>query len=374
MRIAFVAASQVPSTTANSIQVLKVCQGFAQLGHEVHLMLPGQHNLPWAELAELYGLTTPYAIHWLGTRPGLRRYDLAWQALRQARLLHVDFVYTRLLQAGALSLFQGMPAMIELHDRVTGRIGPLLFRLCLRSRVRKRWLPITGALLRALGKDFGLAFPPGSAVVLPDGVDLERFVGLPEPAAARQQLGLPQAVTAAYAGSFYAGRGMELLFALAQANPQASFLWVGGKPADVAYWQERLMAKGLHNVILTGFVPNAAIPGYLAAAEILLMPYERVTATSGGGNTVEFCSPLKMFEYMAAGRAIISSDLPVLHEVLTPQNAVFCPPEVIPAWQQAFSDLLADPGRRAALANQARQDAGHYSWTARAQRALDGFN
>jgi glycosyltransferase involved in cell wall biosynthesis len=80
-----------------------------------------------------------------------------------------------------------------------------------------------------------------------------------------------------------------------------------------------------------------------------------------------------MFEYMAVGRAILSSDLPVLHEVLNSANAAFCQPEAVPDWLQAFSALMADPERRAALARQARQDANQYSWTVRAQHALEGF-
>jgi glycosyltransferase involved in cell wall biosynthesis len=103
------------------------------------------------------------------------------------------------------------------------------------------------------------------------------------------------------------------------------------------------------------------------------MPYGRTIATSGGGNTADYCSPLKMFEYMAAGRAILSSDLPVLHEVLNDKNAVFCQPEVVSDWLPAFSAIIADKGRRETLAGQARQDANQYSWQVRAQRALEGF-
>jgi glycosyltransferase involved in cell wall biosynthesis len=150
-------------------------------------------------------------------------------------------------------------------------------------------------------------------------------------------------------------------------------LWVGGKPADVAFWQEEISRAGLRNVVLTGFVPNTAIPTYLAAADILLMPYGRTTAASGGGNIADYFSPLKMFEYMAAGRAILSSDLPVLHEVLNSSNAVFCQPEVVSDWIQAFSALIAEPDRRSVLARQALQDANQYSWQVRAQRSLEGF-
>jgi len=315
-----------------------------------------------------------FVIHWLPTAPAMRNYDLAWKAVQRARALKADLVYTRLLQGAFFSLQAQLPTMLELHDRITGRIGPLLFRWCLRCQAKKRWLPITLALQRALEKDFGLKFSPGEAVVSPDGVDLERYTALPEPAEARQQLGLPQQITAAYVGSFYAGRGMDMLFSLAQANPQVSFIWVGGKPADSACWRQRLAEAGIHNVTMTGFVANAVVPRYLAAADILLMPYERATATSSGGNTVEFCSPLKMFEYMAAGRAIMSSDLPVLHEVLTPASAVFCPPEDAPAWRQAFAALIINPDRQHSLAARARQDAAQYSWQARAKRSLAGFD
>jgi glycosyltransferase involved in cell wall biosynthesis len=82
---------------------------------------------------------------------------------------------------------------------------------------------------------------------------------------------------------------------------------------------------------------------------------------------------MKMFDYMACGRAIISSDLPVIHEVLNAANAVFCPPEAPEPWAQALAALLADPARRLALGRQAAQDVTRYTWLARARRALEGF-
>ena len=83
---------------------------------------------------------------------------------------------------------------------------------------------------------------------------------------------------------------------------------------------------------MTGFIENSKLPLYQAACDILLMPYENAIAGSSGGNSVDICSPMKMFEYMAVGRAIISSDLPVIHEVLDNETAFFCPPEDSSAW------------------------------------------
>ena len=143
----------------------------------------------------------------------------------------------------------------------------------------------------------------------------------------RRQLGLPEKPTAGYTGHLYAGRGMTLLDQLAHRLPQVNFLWAGGRAGRGAGLAERLKAESLSNVRLTGFVENRQLPLYQAAAEVLLMPYERTISGSSGGNSAAYASPMKMFEYMACRRAILSSDLPVMREVLNETNAVLCPPE-----------------------------------------------
>jgi len=103
------------------------------------------------------------------------------------------------------------------------------------------------------------------------------------------------------------------------------------------------------------------------------MPYGASIAGSGGGDSAEIASPMKMFEYMAAGRAIISSDLPVIHEVLNEETAVFCPPEDFESWKDALLALKADPGRRHRLARVARKTVEGYTWRSRAEQAIAGF-
>ena len=82
---------------------------------------------------------------------------------------------------------------------------------------------------------------------------------------------------------------------------------------------------------------------------------------------------MKMFEYMACGRAILSSDLPVIGEVLNEANAVLCPPEDLESWSTALSELAANPAKCAVLARQALLDVQQFTWLMRAQRALAGF-
>jgi glycosyltransferase involved in cell wall biosynthesis len=234
-------------------------------------------------------------------------------------------------------------------------------------------LTTTQALRKALERSTHLHFPDGQCRIAPNGVDLERYADLPDPAEARRQLELKAGLTAGFTGHFYAGRGMDLLLELARALPDVNFLWAGGTPEAVEEWQTKLSAAGVSNVTLTGFIENSRLPLYQAAADVLLMPYGRAVSASSGQDIAEVINPMKMFEYMAAGRAIITSDLPVIREVLDESKAVFCPSGDVGAWQTALKDLLADGPRRAALAAQARRAVEGRTWTGRALRALQGF-
>ncbi len=374
MKILAIAASTVPSNTANSIQVMKAVHALAQLGHDVTLLLPGKAPADVAALWAYYGIQTPFAIEWLPGRRIFKRYDFAFNALQRAKHYQPDLIYTWMMQAAWLGVRSKTPTLIELHDRITGRLAPWLFKRYLASPTPKRILTNTQALLQAVQADFGVQFPAGLAVVAPNGIEAERYRNLPDAVAARHQLGLPQGLMVGYTGHFYAGRGMDLLYRLAQANPQVNFLWVGGRADAVAQWQAKAQADGVKNLILTGFVENAKLGVYQAACDVLLMPYERKIAGSSGGNSADICSPMKMFEYMAAGRAIISSDLPVIHEVLNETNAVFCPPEDVDAWNAALQTLLADPARGERLGRQAAADVAQFTWRARAEKALAGLD
>jgi glycosyltransferase involved in cell wall biosynthesis len=364
MKIVCISAAQIPSDTANSIQVMKVCQAFVQLGHTVTLLVPGsgKASISDQQLSAHYGLERLFKIEWLSFHS--RRF-FPWKAIWRARRLGADMLYTWPIQSAALGLLVGLPTMLELHDLPTGVFGPLWLRLFLTLPGRKRLLPITEALRGILG------LPIKQTVVAPDGVDLERYASLPDPNSARRILGLPTAPTILCTGHLYAGRGVELFLGLAKKFPQASFVWVGGRPADVEAWKSR--AAHLTNVTFTGFVPNEQIPLYQSAAEVLLMPYQPSVATSSGGNTAGICSPMKMFEYMASGRAILSSDLPVLHEVLDETMAVFCPAEDPGEWEHALRRLLDDEERRHALGQRARQMVEQYAWKERCRRILDIF-
>ena len=375
MKIACVSTSRIPSNLANSIQMIKACQALAALGHTVKIWVPGDKPVEWQEIKELYGLTTGFEIQNVPSCALWRRYDFSMAAVREAKRWGADCYYTWLLPSAVMALWQGIPTILELHDMVTGRIGPQSYRMfCAHQGTPKRVLFITDALRQRLETWSGNRLAENEGRITPNGMDAAQYQNLPDPSMARKQLGFEEKFTCVYTGHFYAGRGINLLLELAKRCPQVNFYWVGGSAAGVSEWQARLDQLEIKNIFLTGFIPNSRLPLYQAAAEVLLMPYEKAIAGSSGGNSVDICSPMKMFDYMAAGRVIMASDLPVIHEVLNPQNAVFCPPEDVDAWVAALNEIYQHSEKQATLAKQAKLDSLNYSWTERARKALDGFN
>ncbi len=374
MKIACVAPSTIPSETANSVQVMKVCQALTQLGHSVTLFVSSGQPTDFANLKEFYGLSTSFELRWLKSSPSLRKIDFAWQTVRLAKKEHFDLVYTRLIWTALFALDRNLPVVLELHEIPGGRFSPWLYKCYVSSKRQKLTVFITRALQNLIEQKLEIKHNPTEVCIAPDGVDLERFEGLPDASTARKTLGLREATTALYSGGFYPGRGVDNLYELAKHFPEVQFIWVGGKPSQIANWQQKLDENNLKNVMLTGYIANQNLPLYQAAAEILLMPYKSKVAGNSGGDIAQVTSPMKLFEYLASGRAILTSDLPVLREVLNESNAVFYPPENTSMMLEQFSRLVQDSTLRSRLAEQASLTARRYSWQQRMHSILDQFS
>ncbi|HZM22174.1 MAG TPA: glycosyltransferase, partial [Anaerolineales bacterium] len=316
MNIVAIAGSTIPSDTANSIQVMKACSALAQLGHNLTLIVPENPQSPIenrkSEVVNLkshYGLQSDFRIEWLSSS---RRRLFTWQSVRRARALKPDLLYTWFPQSAVFGLLSGWPVIFEIHIQPTGLFGPLWHRAFMKLRGKKRLVSITHALVNILDHNYKMRFQPDEVVIAPNGVDLERFASLPDSKTARRQIGLREAPTVMCTGHLYAGRGADLFLSLAKSIPHAHFVWVGGRPEDIISWKQRAETQNISNITFTGFIPNRDLPLHQAAADILLMPYSRsIMGSSGTADSASVASPMKMFEYMAAGRAIVAADLPV---------------------------------------------------------------
>ena len=372
MKIAVITNSRIPSLTANSIQAMKVNQALMQLGHDVRMFAPRETETVSPEtLLAHYGLRLVPDLELLPSNRRLKRFDFVFHAQRAARRFCADLIYTWLPQSAALGLWSGYPVVLEMHADVAGRMGAWWLRQFWKVRGRKVMTVTTSTLRKALERSIKMKFRDDAAcIIAPNGVELEKYTDLPGSAEARRQLNLPAGLTVGFTGHIYPGRGADLLFELARQMPQVNFLWVGGAPELVEFWRGKLNAANMKNVTMTGFVEHTVIPLYQAAADVLLMPYSRSVSASSGQDIAEVISPMKMFEYMASGRAIVSADLPSIREVLTEGNSVFCEADNFEKWKEMIEALLEDEPRRLALGSQARKDVEKLTWVKREERVM----
>ncbi|MBE0686694.1 MAG: glycosyltransferase [Anaerolineaceae bacterium] len=373
MQIAVITTSQVPSISANSIQVMKVCQSYCQLGHDVTLIVPGRKTAEWDEISKIFGIQTIFSIKYILTQRAFRRYDFSFISGFLIFIKKYDLVHTWIPQIASIAGLIGKPYIIELHGMPTGKVGPKIYKDIIFSKHKKRFLCITNALKEMYETAYEFRFKESEIQIAPNGVVLEPYSILPESTEVKQKLGISDRFTAIYTGHLYQGRGMDLLVELAMNLPEIQFVWVGGREEDVNHWREKIEINKIKNIKLVGFVANEYIPTYQSAGDVLLMPYENSISGSSGGNSVDFCSPMKMFEYMAAGKPIISSDLPILHEILNEKNAMFCQYNKVNQWVDAINMIKNSPDFGIRLGNQARVDVEQYSWIERARKSLDGF-
>lgn len=386
MKIALITNSRIPSLTANSIQAMKVAQALMQLGHDIKMFAPKETDAVNREsLLTHYGLRLAPELELLPSISGLKRLDFIVHAQRAAKRFGAELIYTWLPQSAALGAWMGYPVVLEMHADNSGRLGVWWMRQFWKQNTPKVMTVTTSALRKALERSTKFKFSPepsrrvpNEALLLaPNGVELEKYAGLPGPAEARRQLNLKEGLTVGFTGHIYPGRGADMLFELARQMPDVNFLWVGGTPELVDFWKHKLTEAGMANVTMTGFVKHESIPLYQAAADVLMMPYSRSIEASSGQDIAEVINPMKMFEYMAAGRGIVSADLPSIREVLNEGNAVFCSAgalgdweSVIGEWKAGIENLLADEPRRLALGNRARKDVEQFAWSKREERIL----
>jgi glycosyltransferase involved in cell wall biosynthesis len=368
MKIAYLCHSPIPSNVASSIHVMRVCQALAQLGADVTLFCPAvpRGKMDPAQIHDFYGvqpvfkirrlprpqswtdriISTPRMFRWQVT---LRRFDLiyarcnAWAPYRLHKVMHPMILEAHLL-----------------HDKDnTARL------------LRSPWVRGLVVISEVLRRDYVAMYELGDLKVLVahDGAD---------PASARDPVQLPGvgSVKCGYVGNLYRGKGMEMIIPLAERCPQVDFHVFGGTEDQVAMWRAAMGASEIANLWLHGSLRPADTDAARLACDLLIAPYQEVVRGAGDqGDLARWMSPLKIFEYMAAGRAIIASDLPTLREVLRDrENALLVPPDDLEAWTNAVSELAADATLRQRLSARALGDfVGQHSWRARTRRIVDAF-
>lgn len=349
---------------------MKMCQAFADNGHEVVLLAPGSLDRVGgakSQIFSFYGVKDNFNIKFISV-PFLKGWTLIYGFLasRLAFKLKPDLVYGRNIAGCTFSSFYGLNVAVECHTP-TSCLNSILLWFCSKLKNFKKVVVITHSL-----KDvFVSHFPTlsNNIQVLADGAD-----EFPKDVKLIKFQGNSKHPQVGYVGSLFRGKGMELILKLARKLPNMDFNIVGGADSDIDHWKQFCM--DLPNVYFYGHVPHANVPSYIISFDIMLLPNQREVSTyrSSSTNIGDWTSPLKAFEYMAAGKPIICSDLPVLREIFDTKNAILCSPDDIDSWTSALEVLSHDQGLRSKLGENARAIfTNKYTWKIRARKALSTF-
>lgn len=368
MKISFCPSAGVPSRSAESIFVVKMCEALAKPGHDVTLFSPKtpDRDQTIADIYEHYGVEPNFTIEpVVFPRAPMKRVISALASVLKARRLKVDLFYTRSIYACFVSVHLGLRTVFEIHSPVgaPGDFDSKLLRRIVRHKNLERIVVITRALKHHLEENYPI--PPGVIIVVPDAADIPTTKE-------RLEISDPNRLQVGYVGHLYPGRGIDVIAELARRRPEMDFHCVGGMEADIEFWSKEMSA--VENFHLHGYVPFSETEKFRLSCDVLTAPYMRKVSIYGNDDTdtAAWMSPMKVFEYMAAHKPIVTSDLPAIREVLThEQDSVLCDPDNIDEWEAALVRLQQDVTFRDRLASRAYETfLANYTWDARANIIL----
>ncbi len=366
MRILY--SHRIQSRDGMSVHVEELVTALREAGHEVLVVGPSFYaQSDFGGESRTVALLRRLLPGALGELAELAYNVPAYRRLRQAsQTFRPDLIYERcnlyFLAGTVLARRTGLPLYLEVNSPLAAereREGGLRLRRLARFLEHRVWRSATRVLavtqvLRSIIIAAGV--PAERVSVVPNGVHLERYAPPPPRDDA-------QRVVLGFVGFVRAWHGLDEVIRAMASDPAAAridLVVLGDGPVRAEL--EALAASlGIaERVRFQGVVEHASIPERVAGFDIALQP--KVTP---------YASPLKIFDYMAAGRAIVAPDQPNIREILAHgRSALLFDPARPDALWQAIRTLANDPPLRAQLGQAARTEltAKEYTWAGNARR------
>jgi glycosyltransferase involved in cell wall biosynthesis len=370
------------SKDGQDVHISELINALRKLGHEVMVVAPAaveraKFGADSGAVEVLKRFAPRFAYELMEFAYSL----IAYQRLRRAVLaFRPDCLYERynlFLPAGVwIKKAFGLPMLLEvngpLYEERT-RYGGIALQRLARWSQRYVWrsadfvLPVTGVLADIV---LAAGVPKQRIAVIPNGIDPDRFcknaVSTEE---AKSKLGLGHRMVLGFTGFVREWHGVDRvvdLIADRTAGAPLHLLVVGDGPARESL-ETRARRRGIADrVTITGIVSREHVAGYIAAFDIALQP-----------SVVPYASPLKLFEYLAMGRAIVAPASPNIMEVLADgQNAVLFDPSQAGGMLRAIERICNDGELRRRVADGARNTIvrRRLTWDNNAGRVVELFD
>jgi glycosyltransferase involved in cell wall biosynthesis len=369
----YVANIRLPTEKAHGIQIMKMCEAFAELGQEVELIVP-QRATPIKEDPFIYyGVKNIFRITKLPTVDLIRFGKLGFwiQAVTFAEaaswylLLKKGIFYTRDELMALFLKMMNKKVMWEVH------MGQMNFFAQILLKLQTPMIVITQGLKELYTKSGGRE---SSIMVAHDAVNLGDFKVLPDEDMLRKELKLPEhSFIVAYIGKYKTlghTKGVEAIIQpfkkLHDIHSESFLLFVGLEKGEIEELEALIVKEGISkdSYKIVGHVQQKEAIKYMKASHLLLMMYPPTT------HYALYMSPLKLFEYMASGTPILVSDLPSLREVVNEDEAFLFDPKDSSDFERKLLYIAEHQGEAKEKARQAASVVQRYTWGERARQIL----
>lgn len=341
--IDYIYTGSLPNTDANSVHV---CHFSEALSSEFNFNLYSFSNKKITDIHEFYYTKEKFPIKKLSGNKYLAILYLVFTNKLKKN------IYTRDFFCALILALCGKRVVWESHIVESRLIYTLAYKIVSTLNLFFKVVVITNSLRDKMSKHIDIK----SIIVLPDGCRLQKNQTTHKH---------KKTLVIGYAGSFYKGKGVETVIELAKSMQEHKFIIAGGRPDQVNKFEK---AK-IDNLKFVGHLNQKDLASFYSRLDIALLPnHPSVRIKDDGQEIGDVTSPLKLFEYFSFGVPIVSSNLPVLREILNDKNSVLVRYDDINEWINAIN-LLEDSNLRKSLSSKGLDEIkDKYSWNVRAKK------
>ena len=364
MKICYLSNSAIPSAVASSIQIVKMCEAFSELKNEV-LLITTNVKKKDVNMFQYYDVKNKFSVKRLKSFTefplGIKYYLFSVFSIIESFKFKPDIYITRNFFTCFLLILLRKKTIIELHHDLNSesRVVKFLAKYFkfLNSKYLKKAIAITnGVKNEFIDKKY---LKKKKILVLPSGSSL-KYV--------KNSTNIKNYFKIGYFGSLYKSRGLELIKKLAKIDRKNEY-YLYGDLNNINLLKYKNLIKNLH---FRDHVPYKDIPKKLSKMNILILPYvSAITVAGDVGDITKYTSPLKLFDYLSAGKIILCSDYKVLREVIGKNNAIFVKNfKNIYSWKNEINKLINQPQKQFIISNNNYNLSKHFTLKKRAKKIL----